>query len=131
MALSQSLPTPKTSELLPIVLRLTAGAPEGALEAAIAPIGVQAFAPAIAMTVAEADSPRGNRACTLALLRTFGAQALQISAVPAWRSDQSVGREKCEKQLTGSVRGDSRNGDRRISAALISGLDYVNRWIRL
>jgi len=73
-----------------MVFRLTDGAPVGALEDPVAPIGVAALAPVTATTVAEADSAREIRACTLALASTLGDHALQISAVPAWRFDLEI-----------------------------------------
>jgi hypothetical protein len=53
-------------------------------------MGVAAFAPATATIVAEADSARESRACTLALVSTLGDHALHISAVPAWRFDLAM-----------------------------------------
>ena len=51
MALSQSLPTPKTQELATVVVRLAVGAPEAALAVPVAPMPVPAVLAPVKVTV--------------------------------------------------------------------------------
>jgi hypothetical protein len=73
-----------------MVFRFRDGAPEGALAAAVAPIGVVEFTPLSAITVAEAEAERESRACMLELFNALADHALQISAVPACRLDLAI-----------------------------------------
>jgi hypothetical protein len=87
MALSKSLPTPKTHELLRVVTRLAVGAPEGALFDTAAPIAPDPFVPegstpAKAITVIEETTAWDRAAVIDALVRPVFANARQISDVP-------------------------------------------------
>ncbi len=87
MALSQSVPTPKTQELLRVVTKLAEGAPEDALALPVEPIAPEPEVPDVSTpvkvtTVIEADMLRERVALTDALVSAEGANARQISAVP-------------------------------------------------
>lgn len=87
MALSQSVPTPKTQEFAWVVVRLAVGAPDAALPLAVAPMAPDplvpvVFTPVKVTTVIEAASLVDRVAVTVALVSTAGAKARQTSAVP-------------------------------------------------
>lgn len=89
MALSQSLPTPKTQELATVVVRLAEGAPEDALALAVAPMAPDPpvpllLAPVKVTTVIDAATLTESVAFTETLLSTEGANARHTSAVPSW-----------------------------------------------
>ena len=88
MALSQSLPTPSTMELLRVVVSEAVGAPEAALALAVAPIAPDPFVPEVStpaklMTSIDETTFCERVAVTKTLLSGFGANARQISAVPS------------------------------------------------
>jgi hypothetical protein len=88
MALSQSLPTPNTQELLRVVTSVAAGAPGLAFPLAVAPIAPEPLVPEVSIpvkltTVMEAAALCDKFAVTLTLERVPGAKARQISAVPS------------------------------------------------
>lgn|SRR5512146_1467822 len=87
VALSQSLPTPKTQELFRVVTKLAEGAPEAALIAAVAPIAPEPPLPEVsapwkATTVMLVAADWASVAVTLALVSGEPAKARQTSAVP-------------------------------------------------
>jgi len=88
MALSQSLPTAYTQELLCVVTNVAAGAPELPLAAAVAPIaadplGPLAFAPPYPTTVIDEATLCERVAVTVTLASGALAMARHISAVPS------------------------------------------------
>src|ERR1043165_2649679 len=87
IALSQSLPTPKTHELARVVTRLALGAPDDALPEDTAPIAPEPLVPLISTplkltTEIEAATLCERAAFTLTLGRVDVARARQISRVP-------------------------------------------------
>lgn len=87
MAPSQSAPTPNTHELFRVVVSDPVGAPETALNAAVAPTAPEPLlplgsAPLNATTVMEAAALCPKLAVTVTLLKIAGANARQISALP-------------------------------------------------
>jgi len=87
MALSKSLPTPTTSELLCVVLRVAVGAPLLAYPEPIAPIAPEPYVPVAAtplkvITVIEETTVWDSVAVTDTFFNTAGAKARQISDVP-------------------------------------------------
>src|SRR6185295_17772078 len=88
MALSKSLPTPNTQELLRVVTSVAVGAPAAALPDAIAPIAPDPLAPdrstfeKLAIVI---DDTVGcdSVAVTATPVSAVGAKARQISLVPA------------------------------------------------
>ena len=87
MALSQSVPTPNTQELSRVLTRDPVGAPEAALNVAVAPTAPEPLlppgsAPLNATTVMEAAALCPKFAVTATLLKIVGANARQISASP-------------------------------------------------
>jgi hypothetical protein len=92
MALSQSLPTPKTQELLRVVTSEALGAPEDALAEFVAPIAPEPFvplpsAPRKLTTDIVAATLCHMLAVTVTLDSVDVANARQISDVPAWTFD--------------------------------------------
>ena len=89
MALSQSLPTPSTKELLRVVVNEPAGAPEAAFALPVATTAPDPFVPeestpAKLMTSIVETTLCERFAVTDTLVSAFAANALQISAVPNW-----------------------------------------------
>jgi len=87
MALSKSLPTPNTSDLLPVVTSEAVGAPAAELPPAVAPIAPEPFVPVVSTfekvaTVIDAAVDCESVAVTVTFVSVAGAKALQISAVP-------------------------------------------------
>src|ERR1035437_9377945 len=85
---SQSFPTPNTHEPFRVVTREADGAPEAALAPAVFPIAPEPLvpdgsAPVNVTTVMDAATLWDKLAVTVALERTDGANARQISAVPS------------------------------------------------
>src|SRR5882762_7475819 len=88
MALSQSLATASTKELLRVVVSEAAGAPEAPLALAVAPIAPDPLVPDVStpaklMTSIDEGTFCERVAVTETLLSRFGANARQISAVPS------------------------------------------------
>ena len=88
MALSQSLPTPTTKELAPVVTREAVGGPLLAFPVPVAPMAPDPFVPVVStpvklITVIEEAVLRDRVAVTVTLVRGEGAKARQISAVPS------------------------------------------------
>src|SRR6476660_9783162 len=89
MALSQSLPTPMTQELFPLVVNEAEGAPVP-LPEPVAPIAPDPSAPVELtpeklMTVMEDCAGKARVAVTETFARGDEAKARQISEVPRWR----------------------------------------------
>lgn len=89
MALSQSSPTPITSELACVVTRDAVGAPGSAFPEPVAPTAPEPFVPEVLtpvklMTVIEAATLCDSVAVTVTPLKVVVANARQISAVPRW-----------------------------------------------
>ncbi len=87
---SQSLPTPKTSEPSRVAIRLAVGAPDGALTLFALPIAPEPFTPEESVpvkvtTVIEAATLCDRVARTVTFARAEGAKARHISAVPSCR----------------------------------------------
>lgn len=87
VALSQSLPTPKTQELLRVVVRLAVGAPVAAFPVPVAPMAPEPPLPVVSVpvkvtTVSEAAWLVDKVAVTVALVSTAGAKARHTSDVP-------------------------------------------------
>ncbi len=87
MALSQSVPTANTQEPSRVVVTDPVGAPEVALNMAVAPTAPEPLlplesTPAKATTVIEEAALCAKLALIVALLKTAGAKARQISASP-------------------------------------------------
>src|SRR5262249_13625757 len=86
VAVSKSLPTPNTSELLRVVTSVADGAPPGELVPAVAPIApdplpvVSTFEKVTTLIDAAVDCD--SVAVTVTLVRVAGANARQISVVP-------------------------------------------------
>src|SRR3954470_4936780 len=88
IALSKSLPTPKTHELFRVVVSVAVGAPEAALADLIAPIAPEPFVPDVStlenvITVRDEITVCDSVAVAVTLVRTFGEKARQISLDPA------------------------------------------------
>src|SRR6185436_16623855 len=84
---SQSLPVPRTSELVRVVTSDADGAPDGELAPPMAPIAPEPLVPVVStplklITVMFAAANCDSVAVTVALVRAFAANARQISAVP-------------------------------------------------
>ena len=82
------MPTPNTSELFRVVTSDALGAPEAALRLPTAPIAPEPFVPEVSTpvkltTVIDAATERDNVAVTVAFVSVAGANARQISDVPA------------------------------------------------
>jgi hypothetical protein len=89
MALSQSLPTPKTKEPPRVVTSLAVGAPGLAFPEAIAPMAPEPFVPEVStpvklITVIEETTFCDSVAVTVTALNGEAERARQISAVPDW-----------------------------------------------
>src|SRR3954468_20856498 len=87
IALSKSLPTPTTQELFLVVVSVAVGAPDAALAPPVAPMAPDPLAPDVSapvklITVIDESTLCETVAVTVALKRTAGAKARQISAVP-------------------------------------------------
>lgn len=87
MALSKSLPTPKTQELLRVVTSVAVGAPEEALVLFVAPMAPEPPVPVVSApvkvtTVSDETTLCESAAVTVMLLSVDGAKARQISDVP-------------------------------------------------
>ena len=87
MALSQSLPTPKTHEVFRVVTRLAAGPPLAALALPVAPIAPEPFTPDVSTpvnvtTVIEDITLLDRVALTDTFVSGVDANARQISEVP-------------------------------------------------
>lgn len=82
MALSQSLPTPKTHELFRVVTNPAVGAPLAALPVPVAPTTPDGSTPVKVTTVIDAGSLIERVALTDTFVNTADANARQISEVP-------------------------------------------------
>src|SRR4029077_7906877 len=87
IALSKSLPTPKTHELFRIVTTVAVGAPEAALAGFVAPIAPEPLVPVVStpvklITVMEATTLCDRVAVTVVPVKLLGANALQTSEEP-------------------------------------------------
>jgi hypothetical protein len=87
MALSKSLPTPNTHELLCVVASVAVGAPDVLLALRVAPIAPDPLVPDVSTpvkltTVSEDATGCDNVAVTETALNGAGANVLQISDVP-------------------------------------------------
>jgi len=80
--LSQSSPTPTTTELLPVITIEAVGAPGFAFPVPTAPTAPEVFTPLKLITVREESTFCERVAVTVTALRVEDANADQISAVP-------------------------------------------------
>src|SRR5579871_5258861 len=89
IALSQSLPTPRTQELLRVVTKEAVGAPLVALPEAVAPTAPEPLLPVVStplklIKVKELAAGEERVAVTTAFVKGVAVKARQISAVPGW-----------------------------------------------